>query len=91
MKVYFIEGKYPPFKINLFYNERLRDYNTDLCANIKLIFLFYFSEDLEDEREQMFLQISEHCLPKLVCELHARLPGTNSFTDSEKSLMALIG
>jgi len=49
------------------------------------------SDDLEDEKERMFLQISEYCLPKLVCELHARLPGGNSFTDSEKSLMTLIG
>merc|ERR1739836_239891 len=29
---------------------------------------------LEVERERMFLQISEYCLPKLVCELHATLP-----------------
>merc|ERR1711936_1359776 len=49
------------------------------------------SDKLEEERERMFLQISEYCLPKLVCELHATLPGARSFTDSEKSLMALIG
>ena len=56
-----------------------------------LIFSLPVSDILETERERMFLQISEYCLPKLVCELHATLPGARSFTDSEKSLMALIG
>ena len=61
---------------------------------LKQWFLFFslpVSDILETERERMFLQISEYCLPKLVCELHATLPGARSFTDSEKSLMALIG
>ena len=35
--------------------------------------------------------ISEHCLPKLVCELYAKSPSSGILADSEKSLMALIG
>ncbi len=39
----------------------------------------------------MYSLISEYCLPKLVCELYARDPESIAFTDSEKSLMYLIG
>ena len=71
---------------------RLRDLNGNCCVNNdSYFFLLPVSDILETERERMFLQISEYCLPKLVCELHATLPGARSFTDSEKSLMALIG
>lgn len=50
----------------------------------------FFSEE-EKEQRRIFLLISEHCLPKLVCELHARIPSQSHFTDSERSLMSLIG
>ena len=55
-------------------------------------FLTFLSVSDEDEDEQMrlFLLISEQCLPKLVCELYSK-PFDASFTDSEKSLMGLIG
>ena len=40
----------------------------------------------------MMHQISEHCLPKLVCELYAKdSVAGEALADSEKSLMALIG
>ena len=39
----------------------------------------------------MMQLISEHCLPKLVCELYAKEQGSGALADSEKSLMALIG
>ncbi len=48
-----------------------------------------FLEDSEHQR--MYSLISEYCLPKLVCELYARDPESIAFTDSEKSLMYLIG
>ena len=52
------------------------------------MFVSEVSED--DEQMKMFLVISEHCLPKLVCELHAKSYGA-VFSESEKSLMSLIG
>lgn len=45
----------------------------------------------KDERAEMMTLISEHCLPKLVCELYAKDPSSGVLADSEKSLMALIG
>ena len=36
------------------------------------------------------MTITEHCLPKLVCELYAK-EDMNSLVDTERSLMALIG
>jgi hypothetical protein len=46
---------------------------------------------ISDERSEMMRLISEHCLPKLVCELYAKSPSSGILADSEKSLMALIG
>merc|ERR1711953_192207 len=46
---------------------------------------------LDEEQMEMFLLISEQCLPKLVCELYSQSPSSYKFTDSEKSLMTLIG
>ena len=55
-----------------------------------LIFLSVIITDEDEEQMRLFLLISEQCLPKLVCELYAK-PFGASFTDSEKSLMGLIG
>ena len=55
-----------------------------------LTFLSVSMADEEEEQMRLFLLISEQCLPKLVCELYAK-PFGSSFTDSEKSLMGLIG
>ena len=55
-----------------------------------LIFLSVIITDEDEEQMRLFLLISEQCLPKLVCELYAKSFGA-SFTDSEKSLMGLIG
>ena len=56
--------------------------------------IFFISDEddqlIDDEQMKMFLIISEQCLPKLVCELHAKAHGA-TFSESEKSLMALIG
>lgn len=54
------------------------------------------SSEAEDERQEMFELISEHCLPKLVCELYAKNPPASpsvqaSLTESEKALISLIG
>ena len=39
----------------------------NLCVKQRnlISLFFFFLDDLEDERERMFLQISEYCLPKL--------------------------
>ena len=60
------------------------------------LFLFFPSgittenDDEDEEQMRMFRIISEYCLPKLVCELHAKSYGA-VFSESEKSLMSLIG
>ena len=42
--------------------------------------------------DNLYSVISEHCLPKLVCELHSKLlEEFESFSESEKSLVSLIG
>ena len=50
-----------------------------------------FDSNFSDERGEMMTLISEHCLPKLVCELYAKDQSRGVLADSEKSLMALIG
>ena len=42
--------------------------------------------------DNMYSVISEHCLPKLVCELHRKsMEEFESFSESEKNLVRLIG
>jgi hypothetical protein len=42
------------------------------------------------ERSQVLATITGHCLPKLVCQLHA-LENTQHISDSERNLIALVG
>ena len=44
------------------------------------------------DQTQMYSVIAEHCLPKLVCELHAKgIEELQSFSESERTLVKLIG
>ena len=42
------------------------------------------------DKQQTLNTITGHCLPKLVCQLHA-LPNTDSLSDSERNLISMIG
>ena len=44
------------------------------------------------EEKRLHNVIAEHCLPKLVCELHRKsMEEFESFSESEKNLISLIG
>ena len=48
--------------------------------------------DKQTEEKSLHHVIAEHCLPKLVCELHRKqLEEFESFSESERSLVSLIG
>ena len=42
------------------------------------------------ERKQVLATITGHCLPKLVCQLHA-LESREHISDSERNLISLVG
>ena len=77
---------------NVTFNQSISERHVGKTEKRLREFLTFLSVSDEDEDEQMrlFLLISEQCLPKLVCELYSK-PFDASFTDSEKSLMGLIG
>lgn len=44
------------------------------------------------EEKRLHTVIAEHCLPKLVCELHRKsMEEFETFSESEKNLISLIG
>jgi hypothetical protein len=46
----------------------------------------------KSEEKSLHHVIAEHCLPKLVCELHRKsIEEFETYSDSEKSLISLIG
>jgi len=48
------------------------------------------SESDGTDKRQVLVTITNHCLPKLVCQLHS-LPTTDTLTNSERNLINLIG
>merc|ERR1712062_844008 len=75
---------------NYFESKELKEVQEENGDNHQLQAGSKNSDEDEDEQMRLFLLISEQCLPKLVCELYSK-PFDASFTDSEKSLMGLIG
>ena len=47
-------------------------------------------DDRADDKKQILITITSHCLPKLVCQLHS-LENRDSLSDSERNLISLVG